>query len=354
MNIVYKLIFKSRLERGEPPYYYIGSKTNCSIVDGEIIDKRGKQYLGSSRYPDYKQIIKNEIIELELLHVGDDVLSVEKQYQLDNNVVKSTDYFNLSIATVSPYNTVGYGAYKHHITGKTIKLPIDDPSVLSGEYVGVSSGCNLSDETKLKISKAHTGENNGFYGKRHKPETLELLSYKTSERLRSMSESTKREIAIKVSSKLKGVPKSEHWKQQLRDRDFGKQVKLIHPELGSILVDFDDPDRDKIVTDLKSNGYMNPYALAIKENRVEKFECPNCGGKFVKAMLSRWHGVNCKSLKPAVEKGPSMSGKHRKGRTAMRNLETLEILDIDVSERLKYEKLGWVTNAKYIRSIKPK
>ena len=38
MNIVYKITFLDRKENNEPPYYYIGSKSNCVFVDGQILD----------------------------------------------------------------------------------------------------------------------------------------------------------------------------------------------------------------------------------------------------------------------------------------------------------------------------
>lgn len=38
-NVVYKLSFTNRIKDLEPPYYYVGSKSNCRFVDGKILDK---------------------------------------------------------------------------------------------------------------------------------------------------------------------------------------------------------------------------------------------------------------------------------------------------------------------------
>ena len=64
MNIVYKLTFINRLKTNIRPYYYIGSKSNCSFVDGVIVDnKTNKPYFGSSKYKNYKSIVNNDEIK---------------------------------------------------------------------------------------------------------------------------------------------------------------------------------------------------------------------------------------------------------------------------------------------------
>ena len=48
MNIAYKITFTNRLKLNIKPYYYIGSKSNCTIKYGIIYDKDNKPYYGSS------------------------------------------------------------------------------------------------------------------------------------------------------------------------------------------------------------------------------------------------------------------------------------------------------------------
>lgn len=45
MNIVYKMSFIERIKNKTPPYYYIGSKTNCWFNGHQIVEtKTGKYY----------------------------------------------------------------------------------------------------------------------------------------------------------------------------------------------------------------------------------------------------------------------------------------------------------------------
>jgi hypothetical protein len=65
----------------------------------------------------------------------------------------------------------------------------DDPRFISGELVGVNKGCEIhSEESKLKLSKANSGQNNPMfgvhlvgeqnhmYGKTHNKETRNKIS----------------------------------------------------------------------------------------------------------------------------------------------------------------------------------
>lgn len=42
MNIIYKITFQHRLAQNIQPYYYIGSKTSCTVVEGVILNSKGK------------------------------------------------------------------------------------------------------------------------------------------------------------------------------------------------------------------------------------------------------------------------------------------------------------------------
>ncbi len=100
MNIVYKVIFTQRIANNIKPYYYIGSKSNCIIKDGLIYDKDNKVYFGSSHYDEYDKIVKTDKCIVEILYIADtysEALLFERDIQIENDVVASTEYFNLSI-----------------------------------------------------------------------------------------------------------------------------------------------------------------------------------------------------------------------------------------------------------------
>lgn len=188
MNFVYKIVFNNRIKENTPPFYYIGSKTNASYVDGKIIDSNGREYYGSSRYPGYYDFIDNVTVEIleqfdEIEHA--ELLERENFYQKQVKVKTNPDYFNLDYACGhNSYANSDFASYKHHITGKCIRLERNHPLVKSGEYVGVTKGAKCSDAHRKLISEAITGENNGFYGKKHSKETLDIIAEKAKKRLK--------------------------------------------------------------------------------------------------------------------------------------------------------------------------
>ncbi|ULA51778.1 hypothetical protein RPN226_gp021 [Escherichia phage vB_EcoM-RPN226] len=188
MNFVYKIVFNNRIKENTPPFYYIGSKTNASYVDGKIIDSNGHEYYGSSRYPGYYDFIDNVTVEIleqfdEIEHA--ELLERENFYQKQVKVKTNPDYFNLDYACGhNSYANSDFASYKHHITGKCIRLERNHPLVKSGEYVGVTKGAKCSDAHRKLISEAITGENNGFYGKKHSKETLDIIAEKAKKRLK--------------------------------------------------------------------------------------------------------------------------------------------------------------------------
>lgn len=102
MNIVYKL---ENLDSKLGPRYYIGSKTNCDIIDGEIVDRRtGLVYQGSSANPEmvsakkrgdeFKVIVLEEVIDISKL------LERENFWITYYNAVECNSFYNLSYATL--------------------------------------------------------------------------------------------------------------------------------------------------------------------------------------------------------------------------------------------------------------
>ena len=188
MNYIYKTIFNSRLKTKTPPYYYIGSKTDSSFVDGKLLENNGNFYFGSSRYKGYKDFIDNdtkvEILEEYEYIDYNKLLQAEKHYQLKVSAKTNPEYFNLSYATdTSNYSNPDYATYKHNTTGKCIRLRRDDNLVKSGIYVGITTGIKSSKEHRNKISDSIKGENNPFFNRTHSKESLDKISDKAKLRL---------------------------------------------------------------------------------------------------------------------------------------------------------------------------
>ena len=142
MHCVYKITFTRRKELNRFPYYYIGSKSNCTYINNILLDKKGKQYFGSSNYKNYKNIVETEKDNLifEILYssnIYDEVLLYEKNIHIKNNVVLSNEYFNQQIATLNTYSNPEYKTMKNLKNGKTTRLL---ESEITEDWVGVSSG----------------------------------------------------------------------------------------------------------------------------------------------------------------------------------------------------------------------
>ena len=99
MNIVYWLEFKHRLEMKTPPYFYIGSKHDCSIQDGVIIDKHNKEYWSSSKQSDFLLALEVEKPLVKILDICEDALSEEERYHIHYDIPKSPLFFNKARAS---------------------------------------------------------------------------------------------------------------------------------------------------------------------------------------------------------------------------------------------------------------
>lgn len=287
-NYVYKIVFKSRIERSEPPYYYIGSKTNSIYKNGFIYDNRGKIYLGSSRYDGYKELCESEELEVVVLYESSTnenniILKKERIFQKKEMVKTNPEYFNLEYASENnKFAMSNYGTYKHKETGKVIRLSVDDELVLNGTYVGATFGNILSEETKAKISIGSSGINNGFYGMIHTEETKEKISKANTGLKRT------KEVCDALGDKMRGVPKSKEHRKKLSEINKAL-VNLKHPDtLDSVRIHRDEME------DYKSRGYMNAYALSMLN--APKVKCPHCDkmGKMGTSM-KRWHFDNCRN-----------------------------------------------------------
>jgi len=209
MHIVYCLTFESLKSAGKSPFKYVGSKSNCKFDGINIINERGNPYYGSSGYKDYKQIVHDNEISVEILSCFDDykdALKHEKEIQMSLDVVASPEYFNLSIAAYNNFTDPEYATYKHTDTGKTVRLKRDHELVKSGVYVGVSSGAVFTeDERKIR---GRTGEKNGFYGNTHSEETKRLISESNTGNKRAAKD-------IEVFTAYAKLPKSDEHKAKI-------------------------------------------------------------------------------------------------------------------------------------------
>ena len=258
---IYKLTFLNRIEAETPPYYYIGSKTNYSYVNGVILDKTGKPYFGSSKWKSYKDIVANSKIKTEILKEffnikTKDLMIEEGIFQRSVKAKTSVEYFNLEYADSSKnnnYTNPDYATYKHHLTGKTIRLLRTAPEVLSGEFVGVTKNRKMSTEEKRRRSESNKGEKNGFYGKKHKQSSKDAVSIANSGRKRTA------ESRRKQSEKIKGIPKNEAHKSKIGRKGL---VNLKHLDGRSVRV----PKAEE--AKYKSEGFMNPFALVCLKKKM--------------------------------------------------------------------------------------
>lgn len=103
MNLVYKMTFESRLKNKTPPYYYVGSKTNCFFDGKNIIDEDGKIYKTSSKVKELKDSFLLESPKIEILYfqlVGfESITEIEEKFQRAIDLESwHNEYFNLSYA----------------------------------------------------------------------------------------------------------------------------------------------------------------------------------------------------------------------------------------------------------------
>lgn len=255
MNIVYRIIFNKRKQMGMMPFMYIGSKSNASIIDGIIHDKRGNPYYGSSCYKDYLQMVEEDDITVEILKDFSeyvDALNYESFIQQKLDVVADTSYFNLNIATVNNFTDPNYATYKHIITGKTVRLPRNHPAVKRGDYVGVSKGTFLTEEQKSKIGRS--GEENPFYGRKHTDESKKKMSEATIGR--KVSEERREWFIENVAKKKKT---KDHRKKigrknliTLKNKDTGECIRIPREELVKYDLDM----------------WLNPYKLSDKKSAI--------------------------------------------------------------------------------------
>lgn len=185
MNVVYKLSFINRINAKTPPYYYIGSKTNCTFDGTNIIDKNGKFYYSSSSSSEFQKALLKETPKVEILYfqlVGDEqITSIEAEFQ--KNIEKDVwnkEYFNLAYAD-GQFTTYGVSPSKETREKQSI--------------------------TMIKRNR-NKGKNHGFYGKHHTNLARKKISeaskkYWKENPHRGFSHTKEAKIKIGISSSIR-------------------------------------------------------------------------------------------------------------------------------------------------------
>ena len=310
MNIVYKVIFTQRIANNIKPYYYIGSKSNCIIKDGLIYDKDNKVYFGSSHYDEYDKIVKTDKCIVEILYIADtysEALLFERDIQIENDVVASTEYFNLSIATINNFTDPEYATYKHIHEGKIVRLKRDHPLVKNGIYVGVTKCKILSSDECIKCGLS--GSDNAFFGKHHTVESKTKIS--ESKTGKSLSNTTKQ----KMSDSRKGVKKTDEHKAKLGRKNL-IMLKNINTGECIRINKIDKPLYDESI-------WMNPYTVKCKTENVTFKHSDDTKSKI-----------------------------GRKGFIMLKNINTGENIRISKDDSSKYDKDIWMNPATVKKILK--
>ncbi len=287
MHIVYLIIFPERLNNKIYPCYYIGSKSNGTVVNNTILDKRNKEYIGSSTYKDYDEIYHTNQKEIFCLYETSDYkecISVEKYSHILYDVVADIRFFNKGIASINNFSNPDYATYRHTEYDEYRRLPKDHPLVKNKTWVGTSTGTTHSVESRKKCSQP--GELNGFYGKHHHKETIDENKIKYQEWLSNNPDYFK-VLSDRASKTFSGKPKSDEQKSKMSDSSKG-YITLKHKVTRKcIRIKRDSTEHLSLNLDEWSTPYMLRERVLVK--------CTYCD----KAAMSsntflRWHFENCK------------------------------------------------------------
>ena len=233
----------------KPTYLYIKQHSITGLKYFGKTTKDPYTYKGSGVYwnDHIKKNGKEHIVTLWVSELFHDTSIVDYALQLseENNIVKSKGWANQKPENgldgggdgSSIKNNPGYSTFKNILTNENKKLNINDPLVLSGEYVGINKGKTSSVETRAKLSAVHKGK--------------------------KRSEETK----TKISTSIKGKKHSEETKTKLRK-----------PK----------SDEHKAKISAAHIGKTRPYC------KSKLVECPHC--KLIGGVINmtRYHFDNCK------------------------------------------------------------
>lgn len=210
-----------------------GYKTSSRIIK-EIIDKEGLESF--------------EIISIEIFSDVNEAILAEETYHKEYDVKGNVCYFNQHNAG-EKFNTTG-------MESKMKGIPRSEET--KNKLRIANQGKTLSEETKIKISKATKGENNPRFGVIISEETRDKIS-------RSNKGKT---------SHMKGKNHSEESKMKMRESSKGKIVSK--------------ETKEKISKSKKGIPFS-------------KLTCSHCNKVGGKGAMKRWHFDNCKhKVKDAI------------------------------------------------------
>lgn len=305
---MFHIVYMIELLKSELPKYYIGSKSNCTINEGNIYDSKNNIYLGSAKDKTLKRLI-NEGIQYRIHVLGtfetyEQAITSEKQAHILNDVVASPAFFNLAIATENTFANPNYGTFKNVETGKIARLELTHPAVISGLWVGVTKGYKQSEETKKK--KAKYGEQNHFFGKKHTDKTKTTIGEKNTTIWENKSKDEKDLAAKRTSVRFKGIPKSDSHRKKIGRTDM---IMLKNIETGEA-IRINKTEKENY----SSEQWVNPTTYSKITNTLKKDSCPHCGLISGINHLKRWHGNNCKYKDTGVYVNPSTTRKTNRKR----------------------------------------
>lgn len=279
MHIVYRI----NLNREELPNSYIGSKSNCSIINGKIIDQRGKEYVGSSTYPNYLEIMQSGIeYYVEILFEGSDyneIIKTEANIQRQMDVVVDPKFFNLSIAGESTFANPEYATMRHVLTGKVARIQKNHPKIISGEWVGLTRGRIMSDVERR--SKAMVGEENPFFGRKHSEKSKHLMASNTDGKT---SWNKRTDESKKKWFNAAKRPKTDQHKQKIGRKNLVMLQNIHTKEIIRV------PKTDIRYCDIE---WVNPKKITPEK----RYACIVCGIETTNGNIKRWHNERCKLKK---------------------------------------------------------
>jgi hypothetical protein len=192
---------------------YSGTELPSKYIGSTSIEKVNKGYNGSVSSRKWRRIYETEqklnkhLFKSEILFsfkTREEALSKELELQIEYDVVQSNEYFNESLASVngcfgrdvSGKNNPMFGSNRRGKENPFYGKTHTDEAKLKNREAHIGKGHPQTEETKLKISKHHTGTGNPFYGKSHSDETIEKLQ----------NRKTSKETKQKIKDALANLP----------------------------------------------------------------------------------------------------------------------------------------------------
>ena len=319
-NIIYKISFVENIKSNTLPFYYIGSKTNCKVIDNKIIYKRGKKenvYLTSGKISNKIMSIQNytvEVLESDIDTIN--VIERECYWQKRFNAIESNEYSNLVYADGGNFTNPDFinirkigsndiervnklncdfeyvGATKDYVwihkqdSHKTINKSELNCYIKDGWSIG------MSEELK---SKNYKKESNAFYGKRHKKSSI----VKIKKSLNNFYQSTdgvefRKRLSDNAKKRFKGIKPNQ--------KTLDKAVKM------TTISNKQNRTRYNIITNERvrldkyaSNNLMSQIWVTKEKYNIIKndlyFTCIHCGYSTQSRMnINKWHNKNCKTI----------------------------------------------------------